>query len=197
MGRPATDKRERLVRAARWAFHRHGVAGVSLAKIARQAGVPAGNSFYYFRSKDELAHAVVDEWCTHVAAVLEELEQQHADPWLRIHSLLDRAIANRAEYAASGCPLAGLSRDFRVQGGALGSVAARTYELQLEWLGRQFEHANVTPPEARRAARFVLAGLQGSFVLGYATASDYGIVDCIEQLKSWLGAMRNDHEFRR
>lgn len=189
MGRPATDKRERLVRAARGAFHRRGVAGASLAEVARQAGVPAGNSFYYFRSKDELARAVVEDWCAHLVAVLNELDQQQSDPCSRIHSFLDRAADNRSEYAANGCPIAGLSRDLRLQGGGMGSAIVRAYELQLRWLAHQFQAAGTAEAAATSSAQFLLAGLQGSFVLGHAARSEKIIQGTIDQLKSWL----NDH----
>ena len=50
MGRPATDKREKLVAAAMDRFHAQGYEGTSLADVAAAAGLSAGNVFYYFRT---------------------------------------------------------------------------------------------------------------------------------------------------
>ena len=57
-----TDKdgetEERILRAARTVFVRHGTAGARMQEIAEEAGVNQALLHYYFRSKDRLAQAV-------------------------------------------------------------------------------------------------------------------------------------------
>ncbi|REE92200.1 TetR/AcrR family transcriptional regulator [Cupriavidus plantarum] len=68
-GRPAavdgdTDgggPRERLLDAATLLFSRHGVAGTPIKAIAAEAGVTPALVHYYFRDRDQLLDAVVDE----------------------------------------------------------------------------------------------------------------------------------------
>jgi TetR/AcrR family transcriptional regulator, transcriptional repressor for nem operon len=55
----ALGKRERLVEGARDVLHAQGVERTTLADIAQAAGVPVGNVYYYFKTKDELVDAVV------------------------------------------------------------------------------------------------------------------------------------------
>ena len=59
-GNAAGGKRERLVGAARQMLYEHGVEKTTLADIAAAAGVPLGNVYYYFRTKDALVSAVLD-----------------------------------------------------------------------------------------------------------------------------------------
>ena len=82
MSRPS-DKRERLLEAGRCLIHRQGFRHTTLADIARESGVPLGNVYYYFRTKDELldavAHRLGDEFRERAAA----LESAHAEPRAR------------------------------------------------------------------------------------------------------------------
>jgi AcrR family transcriptional regulator len=55
-------KRERLIRTATRLLYRQGFAKTSLADIAQAAEVPLGNVYYYFKTKSELAEAVVEEY---------------------------------------------------------------------------------------------------------------------------------------
>ncbi|QET02824.1 TetR/AcrR family transcriptional regulator [Cupriavidus pauculus] len=53
--------RERLLDAATLLFSRHGVAGTPIKAIAAEAGVTPALVHYYFRDRDQLLDAVVDE----------------------------------------------------------------------------------------------------------------------------------------
>src|SRR5256885_15370115 len=59
-GQPIPDKRQRLVEGARLLLHQQGVEKTTLADIAQAANVPAGNVYYYFKTKDELVQAAID-----------------------------------------------------------------------------------------------------------------------------------------
>ncbi len=53
-------KRERLVAAAIQLLHQQGIERTTLADIAKAADVPAGNVYYYFKTKDEVIAAVIE-----------------------------------------------------------------------------------------------------------------------------------------
>jgi AcrR family transcriptional regulator len=55
------DKRRRLTAAAAKVLHERGVERTTLADIAGAAGVPVGNVYYYFKTKDDLLFAVVED----------------------------------------------------------------------------------------------------------------------------------------
>jgi len=61
MARPRSDIRPRLLDSARARFLVDGVDGASLRRIARDAGTNVGMVYYYFKTKDELFYAVVEE----------------------------------------------------------------------------------------------------------------------------------------
>src|SRR6185295_19860928 len=63
MGRPslAEPRRRQIIDALRAAIVKHGLAGASVARIAAEAGMPAGLVHHYFVSKEDLLIATVDQ----------------------------------------------------------------------------------------------------------------------------------------
>jgi AcrR family transcriptional regulator len=78
----SAGKRERLVAGARERLHAQGVERTTLADVAQAAGVPVGNVYYYFKTKDELVQAVVDSRIEDLHAALQGLER-HRTPKAR------------------------------------------------------------------------------------------------------------------
>ncbi|MEZ4221123.1 MAG: TetR/AcrR family transcriptional regulator [Polyangiaceae bacterium] len=71
MPRPRSDIRSRILSAARKNFLQHGVTGASLRSIARGARTNIGMIYYYFKTKDDLFLAVVEEPYENVIADME------------------------------------------------------------------------------------------------------------------------------
>jgi TetR/AcrR family transcriptional repressor of nem operon len=185
MGRPATDKRERLVAAAVQQFHRKGYTRTSIADIAKTAKMPAGNVFYFFKAKEDLARAVVDEWCRMLAEYLAALDSLPAGR-RRIEGFIDQASNISSMYVTLGCPLAGLTRDLRLEGDALHSEASRIYAVQFAWLESQFAAGGFSPRQSTAHARFLMVGYHGAILLAHAQADPRLIRDEGIGLKGWL-----------
>ena len=172
MGRPATAKKDRLIDAAMVRFHHHGIAASSLASVANDADVPAGNVYYYFQTKDQLTDSVVDRWCERVAASLAAHEA-HSDPLVRLRSFIARAGDSRQYYTDHGCPLA-----------AIASHSGRPLDLIRGWIADQF--TALDPLSAQARADFVFASLQGSFALAQAARDPAIVAHVVRQLLDWI-----------
>jgi TetR/AcrR family transcriptional repressor of nem operon len=57
--RMKTDCRTRLLQAAEKAAYLYGFGSTSIADIAKEASVPLGNVYYYFKNKDEIGGALL------------------------------------------------------------------------------------------------------------------------------------------
>src|SRR5258706_7570600 len=95
-------KRTRLIETATKLAYGRGFRETSLADIAEAARVPVGNVYYYFKTKEELAEAVVERR-------LEEFRVAQAE-WDRLSSPKERLLAfvgsvhaNRERPACGGC----------------------------------------------------------------------------------------------
>src|SRR5260370_41861305 len=69
------DKRTRLIETATKLAYRRGFRETSLADIAEAARVPVGNGYYYFKTMEELAEAVVERRLEEIRAGRAEGER--------------------------------------------------------------------------------------------------------------------------
>lgn len=97
MARPRTDISPRILHAARHRFAKQGVAGSPLRAIARDAGTSLGMIHYYFRSKDELFFAVVEDVYHRLLADLERIITREEPVRSRIEALYLRLGSMNAE----------------------------------------------------------------------------------------------------
>ena len=74
MPSPPTEAptRERLLDAAQAGINERGFAGTSIDQIIERAGVTKGTFFYHFKSKNELARALIERFAAADRAVLGE-----------------------------------------------------------------------------------------------------------------------------
>ena len=74
MSPPPADKRSSLIQSASKLTHQFGFNRTTLAEIAADAGVPLGNVYYYFRTKEAIGEALIEQRVKGVRAQLETLD---------------------------------------------------------------------------------------------------------------------------
>jgi TetR/AcrR family transcriptional repressor of nem operon len=159
-GRPG--KRERLVASATELLHRQGVQGTTLAEIAGAADVPPGNVYYYFKTRDDLVHAVIDSHAEQIRTLLRSLDRK-SDPGARLKGLTHSWAEVAELVAAHGCPLGSLSSELNKCDDELAGGAARLFGLVLDWSEEQFRALGRR--DARDLAITLFAGVQGAALL--------------------------------
>ena len=185
----SATNRELLVEAAASRFHRFGLPASSIANVANDAGIPPGNVYYYFRTKDALAIAVQDHWQQRTADALRDMDSSHEDAASRLFDFLDRSERNAPLYAESGCPIAALARDFRNGDPSLQLLAGRIFEKQAEWIEGQFATIGVAKRERSNAAWAILTAVQGGIGLAHATRSEAPFRAAIADARQRVTAM--------
>ena len=160
-----SDKRERLIEAAKFLFHKRGFTGTTLADIAEESHVPLGNVYYYFKTKEDLAAAVIDVRRAEYGSMYELWEQQESskDRLLSYLSFMER---NAAEISRSGCPLGSLCLELNKENSTLSPRADGVLLNQLDWLCAQFDREGMG--DARKLATHLMTSLQGSSLLSNA-----------------------------
>ena len=155
-------KRQRLIDAACQAFYAHGVQPTTLADIAAEAGIPLGNVYYYFKTKNDLVEAVVEAHLSEARAMLAGVEAAHDGPRDRLKALF-AAFAEQSELIARyGCPHGSLCTELDKHPGGPG-LAAALMRVPVDWAERQFGALGCA--DARDLAVEVIARYQGSAVL--------------------------------
>src|SRR5215470_17005184 len=62
MQKTKADNRARLLQAAEKTTYRYGFGNTAIADIAKEARIPLGNVYYYFKTKDEIGEAIVEQF---------------------------------------------------------------------------------------------------------------------------------------
>jgi len=116
------EVREAILLSAQHLFTEHGYLATTMATIARQSGVVAGNLYRYHRSKFELFFAVLRPWLDRQFDGLEARLSITPDPEARFRAILvfiwielpraeNRFLRNLAEAVASRRPEDSYSRE--------------------------------------------------------------------------------------
>jgi len=111
---PGSDKestRDRLVEAARQLFLAKGYEATSVADVLREAGVNSGSLYYFFRTKEDLLLAVLDQYVALLhPIVMDPVFERVADPIERVFAVLAnyRYMLEITE-CRQGCPIGNLA----------------------------------------------------------------------------------------
>ena len=119
------DKRSRLVNAAMGLAYQNGFGATSLADIAREAEVPLGNVYYYFKTKDEIGEAIVDLRLAELSAQRQRLNEA-GSPKDRLCACVQDVLENKDFLAQYGCAVGTFCSELHKAGG---SVATRATEI--------------------------------------------------------------------
>jgi AcrR family transcriptional regulator len=183
---PRGGKRDRLVASAGDLLHRQGVAATTLADIAQAADVPAGNVYYYFKTKDDLVRAVIDAQAEQVDAMLSSFETL-PEPAERLKALVRRWEQMREVVARYGCPFGTLAAELDRRDDGLDIEAARPIRRILDWTEIQIQHLG--PPDARDLAITLFAGVQGAALLA-STLRDPNLMSSqVRHLEQWIDTL--------
>lgn len=157
------DKRTRLVDAANKLFHQEGVTNTTLAKIASLAGVPLGNVYYYFKSKEAIILAVIERRRATMTSLFQEWEQATTAKD-RLRLMVERALIDAQESAKYGDSLGSLCQELSKQGGSVATAASDMMHDVLHWAEKQFIDLG-KGEQARNHALNLISSLQGMSLL--------------------------------
>jgi TetR/AcrR family transcriptional regulator, transcriptional repressor for nem operon len=185
---PATaDKRTRLVESAAKLTYEQGFHRTTLADISRDSGVPLGNVYYYFKTKEAIADALIDRFVARYGERVKQWEAK-ADPKARIESFIQMTVENRDSLARSGCPVGTLCSELRKEGGAVADRAATVFENMLRWLEAQFLLLGKRN-EAPGLAVHVVSALEGASLLANTFNDPRYVVREANRLKGWVRSL--------
>ncbi len=83
------ETRDRIIRAARHLFHERGYTNTSIEDICSESRVRRGNLYFYFASKEELAHAAIEDAFRKEFPFIERAIAGETNPLGKIERMLD------------------------------------------------------------------------------------------------------------
>jgi TetR/AcrR family transcriptional repressor of nem operon len=192
--RDGRGTRDAVIRAGSRLVRLHGYNGTSLDEVLRESGVGKGNFYYYFRSKEELGHAILDELIREfIDRTLEPCFADPAgDPIAQVRCFLDRVLASlRERNCVGGCPLGTLASELSDVHEGFRTRLAGIFSAWRDRLTRALDtgkqqgrvRADCVPAAV---ADFLVASLEGAILIAKVT-KDIGVLEqCVQEMNRYL-----------
>jgi TetR/AcrR family transcriptional repressor of nem operon len=167
-------------------MYENGVEKSALADIAAAADVPLGNVYYYFKTKDALVSAVIEDY-QQTFGELRTLVSQGADPAARLKALVAALTERRERLASYGCRIGSLSSELSKRGDDSGAAVAAILAGLIDWAEIQFREMGRA--DARELATALIAAYEGIAVLA-AALRDPGLISTeTARLSRWIDSL--------
>jgi len=187
MPKTKADIRTRLLEAAEKTTYRYGFGNTAIADIAKEARIPLGNVYYYFKTKDAIGDAIIDLRVSRFRKLLQEFEKADSAKE-RLCAFVQTKIKNRETLANSGCPVGTLCSELRKLGGEAADKSTVLFAEALAWMEAQFQTIG-KGAESLGLAVHLLSATQGVSLLAH-TFHNPGFIDLeAARLKDWIRSL--------
>lgn len=158
-----SDKRERLINAAKELFYKQGFSNTTIADIAKLADVPLGNVYYYFKTKDEICEAVIRERNVEINNIITEFNLLNTAAE-RLAAIIEYYSVRAEQVSQYGNIFSSLVQELSRQQNPLAVKAREILTTLATWLTAQFKEFYPATDAEKHALQF-LSTLQGMQVL--------------------------------
>jgi TetR/AcrR family transcriptional regulator, transcriptional repressor for nem operon len=187
MPKTKADSRTRLLEAAEKTAYLYGFGSTSIADIAKEARVPLGNVYYYFKTKDDIGNAIVEQRVSRFRKQLQDLDKADS-PKERLCGFVDIKIRNRENLARGGCPVGTLCSELQKYGGVAARRSRVLFAEALTWMEKQFRLLG-KGRDSRSYAVHLLSATQGVSLLAHTFRDPALIAREAALLKDWIRAL--------
>lgn len=179
-----SGKRVRLIESALALVYKHGFGETRLVDIAAEANVPPGNVYYYFKTKEDIGAAIIDERLSQIKTLQKRLGGMDSAQE-RLCAFVKMTFDNREMLARGGCPTGSLCTELHKEGGRLAERSTVLFQQLLEWLEAQFQTLGKAD-DSHGLAVHLLSALQGIAVLAHSLNDPDIVVLEAERLQKWI-----------
>jgi AcrR family transcriptional regulator len=166
MGNKGDNNRQRIVDAADQLFYTRGYNQTSFRDISLSTGIPRGNFYYYFKTKDDILGAVIESRVKFYSEILRQCEATSDQPTGRMLAFVNMLETLADSFVEVGCPIGTLTSELAKDEPHLQKKSREIFELLRDWLEENFKAISVSQP--KDAAMDMLAHIQGVSVMACA-----------------------------
>ncbi|MFC0553867.1 TetR/AcrR family transcriptional regulator [Planotetraspora thailandica] len=169
MGR-TSDTRQEILTAAQRLIEVRGYSALGVAEICKAAGVPKGSFYYFFESKEALAHAVIDEQWNEQRRDWTTILGSDDEPLHRLRRLFEatEAVLRAGQQSCGtvcGCLFGNLTLELSNQTESIRARLQEIFDAEVGMVQSVIDEARArgeaTVADSTSAARAVVAQLEG------------------------------------
>ncbi len=188
LGSKGEKTRADIVQCAKRLFYQHGYDGTSFSDIVEATGLYRGNIYHYFKSKDEILHAVIQQHLEEFRSLMTLWDSEHADPKERLLAFVHMIAGRQGELVEYGCPIGTLNTELGKDRRDLQQAARALFDLFRDWLIVSFVELG-RAGEAEALALHLLGRAQGIAVISHVYQDPRLLQREIGQLEAWIGQL--------
>lgn len=187
------NTKEHIIEVASRLVHLRGFNHTSLGEILKESGVGKGNFYYYFKSKDELGYAIIENNLKQFSEeVTEKAFGNYRDAVAQLDDFLDILLdLHRKRNCTGGCRLGNMAVEMSDIHEGFRKKLQQVFDdwvVQVAGVLRKAQAggqlANHVDPTA--LAQFVIASVEGAILLA-KVKKDITILECcFEELKKHI-----------
>lgn len=181
-----SDKREKLLEAAKTLIHRQGFYRTTLADIAEESNVPLGNVYYYFKTKEEICDAVIEERWQSMQEMFSCCCQGNG-PKQNLIELVKTMMKDSVTIAEHGCAIGSLCQELDKTPSDLSESANKCIKEHINWASKQFKDMGFK--EAEDMGVEFVARIQGIMLLGNVLREPKLIKKQLRSTCEWIGSL--------
>lgn len=186
MGSKGASNRQLIVDAADQLFYTRGYHQTSFRDISEATGIPRGNFYYYFKTKDEILNAVIDHRVQVFGDVLNACAKKSGDPRQRLICFSNILTDFEDNIISSGCPIGTLCSELVKSEEDLQEISRAVFTLVRGWLARQFAALNCSNADDK--AMDMMARMQGITVMASAFDDHDFMRRSLKDLQAWINS---------
>ena len=192
---PAPATRQKLLDAALGVMLERGYSASSVDDICHHAKLTKGSFFHYFKSKEDLGKALIEDFCENGRRMFESFVAPEKDPMTRVRLYIDSAIAlSRDPKMRNGCLLGAFSQECCDTHPRIRCCCEKGFSDWASGLGREIAAANAArAPKAsfdpEELASHFIAVLEGALLMGKAQGSMKGVAGHLEHYRAYLESL--------
>ncbi len=184
MGNKGENNRQLIVETADQLFYKRGYHQTSFRDIADVTGIPRGNFYYYFKTKDDILNAVVEARLQTYGEILQACEQTASEPRQRLMHFSNMLANFEEDLVQFGCPIGTLCAELAKDRKDLKQVSRAVFVLMRDWLVEQFTALKCVKAEDK--ATDLLARMQGITVMASVFDDSAFIRRSLVELQEWI-----------
>ncbi|MCK4710383.1 MAG: TetR/AcrR family transcriptional regulator, partial [Gammaproteobacteria bacterium] len=160
MTQQGSNSKDRIVQAADQLFYVHGYNQTSFSDIAAETGIPRGNFYYYFKTKDEILTAVLEYRNQQIEDMLEACDKFSDEPKEQLLYLVEVLIREEDNIIKYGCPMGTMSSELSKSSVDLQKQVTAIFETMRIWIDKKLASVGFSH-RSQALSMEILSRLQG------------------------------------
>lgn len=181
--------RGEIIEAAKTLFYRRGYAQTSFSDIVNHTGIQRGNIYHYFKTKDDILDAVIEQRAREYRTTLSAWDKALPDPRDRLRRFVQMVVSDRENLTRFGCPIGSLNTELGKEACTRKESARQLFDLFRDWLTVQFSVLAGDPQQARARAMHLLGRAEGISLMGHVYNDPDFITAETDILEEWIDAL--------